>query len=173
MDLIGQKFNRLIVIEFAGRSKYGASKYKCRCECGNEKIILANSLKSGNTKSCGCLAVETGKIKGKINGLKRRIHGQAVTSKETKEYKAWQNMKDRCYNVNYKGYKHYGRRGIRVCDKWLNNFETFFNDVGKAPSSNYSLDRINNDGNYEPGNVKWSTSFEQNQNRRKLWLNQE
>ena len=88
-----------------------------------------------------------------------------VVVERTKEYRAWAGMKDRCYNSNHIYYHRYGGRGIKICERWLNNFEAFLADVGPAPSSEHSIDRINNDGNYEPGNVKWSTVFEQNHNR--------
>ena len=154
--MISQKFNRLIIVE--KWSIKGRTYYKCVCDCGNKIIVRSDSLKSGNTKSCGCLKEE----KDFINKI---IHGQAISNNHTKEYKAWEKMKVRCYNPNYHAYHRYGGRGIKVCDKWLNSFEAFFTDVGKAPSLDHSIDRIDNDGNYEPGNVKWSTQYEQVNNR--------
>ena len=159
--LIGQKFNRLTVIKFVGRGKYSAAIWKCICDCGNETIVYQKNLKSGNTKSCGCLNNEQ-RI---INGLSSIRHGHDRKNNVSKEYRAWQSMKSRCYNLNNVSFKNYGGRGIKVCDKWLDDFEAFLIDVGEAPSSEHSLDRINNNSHYEPGNVKWSTAEEQNQNK--------
>lgn len=156
MDLIGKKFNKLIVIEFAFL-KNKRSFWKCVCECGNEKIICRNDLVSNHTKSCGCLRNKTNNYNFK--------HGQAIAGRITKEYKAWVNMKYRCYTETCKFYKSYGGRGIKVCNRWLDSFENFLNDVGYAPSFKHSIDRINNDGDYEPSNVRWATDKEQLNNR--------
>ena len=160
MNLDGEKFGRLIIV---GKIIEKRRTYcKCICECGNEIIVRFDCLKSGNTKSCGCLKREVSSITVIGNSFK---HGHALAGKFTKEYRAWTNMKTRCYNSNVNNYHRYGGRGIKVCDRWLNDFEAFLNDVGFAPSPEYSIDRINNDGNYEPGNVKWSTASEQVNNR--------
>ena len=157
-NLIGLKFGRWTLIEFAGYAKNYVAKWKCRCDCGNEAVVQLSNLKSGNSKSCGCLSKE-------MAGARVYKHGYA--SKNTKEYAAWLSMKTRCYNPNYQHFKDYGGRGIKICERWLNSFENFLADIGKAPDELHSLDRyINNDGNYEPGNVRWATSSEQIQNRR-------
>lgn len=127
---------------------------KCRCECGVVKNVIIKNLKSGVSKSCGHKRVEA-LVKMSTRHNKRH----------TRVWRAWQAMKNRCGNRNTPQYKCYGGRGITVCDNWKNSFISFYNDVGDPPEGT-SLDRINNDGNYEPGNVKWSTQKEQTRNRR-------
>lgn len=149
--LTGIRFGRLIAIEKI-KVKY-ITKYKCTCDCGNEVIIDHGSLQSGRTKSCGCLNKE----KASENAYK---HGHSGYN-ESKEYRTWCNMKIRCYNKNHNRFEHYGGKGIKVCDRWLNSFENFLADMGNAPSSEYSIDRINNDGDYDPNNCRWATASEQ------------
>ena len=155
--LLNQKFGRLFTIEKI-RTKM-LTRYKCICDCGNEVMVKHSNLQSGHTKSCGCLSRET----SSINGLNNFKHGQSTN--RTKEYHAWKNMKVRCYNKNFEDYHHYGGRGIKVCERWLNDFQAFLDDVGKAPGEEYSIDRIDNDGHYEPRNVRWATKSEQTSNR--------
>lgn len=97
-------------------------------------------------------------------------HGQATKGKVTTEYRIWSCMIDRCENVNTPAYSDYGGRGIKVCERWRNSFESFLSDVGKRPSKNHSLDRLNNDGNYEPGNFRWATRKEQSRNTRRTLI---
>jgi hypothetical protein len=132
--------------------------WHCICDCGGEKTCQANALTYKATKSCGCINKE----KIREEGLKKRKHAMC----DTKEYRAWGNMKRRCYDPTVRSYRNYGARGITVCDRWINSFENFISDVGLAPSRFHSLDRIDNAGNYEPSNVKWSTVDEQHHNRR-------
>lgn len=156
LDLTGRRFGRLTVLERKG-SKNGKSAWLCRCDCGNEKIITASNLKT-NTVSCGCYHKEIAKEANIVHG---RTH--------TKFAYIWNSMKQRCFNPNNKAFKNYGGRGITVCEEWKNDFQTFYDYVSSLPhfgEPGYSLDRINNDGNYEPGNVKWATKNEQNNNRR-------
>jgi hypothetical protein len=132
----------------------------CQCECGNAGVHNAASLRRGNSLSCGCLHKESVARNGRAN----RTHGKTNTS----EYKCWRSMKRRCESQVVRSYKDYGGRGIKVCDRWLGDsgFENFFQDMGSKPSSKHSIDRVDVNGNYCPGNCRWATDSEQRRNRR-------
>lgn len=154
---LGNKYNRLTVIgevEKQSRKRY----LKCVCDCGQQTVVRSDKLKSGHTKSCGCLQRE--RVRDALS--KTKTHGMTNSS----EYYIWCGMKSRCFNENNKRYKNYGGRGITVCDRWRDSFENFYEDMGPRPSSIHQIDRINNDGNYEPGNCKWRTPSENCLNRR-------
>lgn len=144
-DLCGVRVGRLTVLEFAGVNKYRNAYWRCVCDCGEENVVLHSSLSRGRTKSCGCLL-----------GKHIKTHGMSGLP----EYRLWKNMIARCRYVDIKRYSSYAGRGIRVADEW-NDFEKFYADMGPRPSPAYSLERLNNDGNYEPGNVVWATRKEQ------------
>lgn len=153
IDLTGKVFGKLTVLN---ESYYDYEKkltfWNCKCECGGSSLVVTSSLRSGNAKSCGCQQIHT-------------KHGDSGT----REYKAWISMKDRCYNENVHNYKDYGMRGIKVCDRWLDEndgYLNFLSDMGRKPSSNHSVDRVDVNGNYETSNCKWSTKKEQSHNRR-------
>lgn len=150
-DITGKTFNRLTVISCAARKPV---RWNCRCICGGLVVVKTEWLASNNTKSCGCLNIETRKT-----ALLR--HGRTHTT----EHVIWRGMRRRCENINCHAYKNYGGRGISVCERWQ-TFENFFADMGPRPSSLYSLDRVDNDGNYEPGNCRWATRIQQIRNRR-------
>lgn len=162
IDLTGKKFGRLTVIRQDGRDDYGRIKWLCECECGRISTIIGNLLKNGTTKSCGCLRSEEVKSHGIRHGMSR-----------SNVYYDWCNMKARCSNPNLANYKNYGGRGISVCERWVDDFQTFYDDVSELPyfgEDGYSLDRINNDGDYEPGNVRWADDVTQCNNTRRTIL---
>lgn len=163
-DLIGTKFERLTVI---GRLPDYISKptmkllprWQCVCDCGNNTKVLGSNLKNRTTKSCGCLQRELGKI------IKNSKHLQARVGNKTPEWVAWVNMRRRC-SPDSPDFINYAGRGIEVCDRWENSFVNFFSDMGPKLEKGLTLDRINNDGNYEPGNCRWATRQEQSDNKR-------
>lgn len=160
----GMKFGRLLIVSIFTDEK-GNRCAACICDCGKKTGPRLHAIRAGLTRSCGCYANET-------RSIGPRKHGEVNGGTETPEYRAWSHIKDRCYNPNAKEYHNYGGRGIVMCDKWLKDFPSFLADVGRRPSSKHSLDRYpNNDGNYEPGNVRWATPLEQSRNRRTHRIN--
>ena len=154
VDLTGQKFGRLTALEFCGIQHHKA-RWRCACDCGLSVIVSANNLRSGNTKSCGCLRREMTRKRGEANA----VHGESH-DKRTRLYTIWCGMRQRCSNRNRDSYPLYGGKGVRICDAW-NDFAGF---KAWALSHGYddtlSIDRINSDGNYEPGNCRWITLSE-------------
>lgn len=156
-NLAGMRFGKLTVIERApDRPGNSCAIWRCICDCGNEKLKSSHDLKRAHAPSCGCWGRE-------------RISAAVSTHRRTKskEYYCWAGIKQRCSNPKNLMYRHYGGRGIRICDRWSESFEAFLEDMGFAPPGT-SIDRIDNDGDYEPGNCRWTTRDVQGKNRRGL-----
>lgn len=155
-DLAGQVFGRLTALEPVGKNEYRQYLWRCKCACGKECVVASGNLISGNTKSCGCL-------RGQAHGLS--YDAAHVT---------WKNIKTRCFNPNGKSYKYYGARGITMYEPWIHDFKAFYDYVSKLEhcgEKGYSLDRIENDKNYEPGNLRYATQSEQNRNQHSnIWV---
>jgi len=162
VDLSGMKFARLAVLRRDGCAPSGPIKWLCRCDCGNYVSVVGQNLKCGNTKSCGCYHVETATARQKELADAAVTHGMS----QSPEYKSWRCMLARCYTPSDKRYQEYSSRGIAVCDEWRVSFQAFFANVGPRPSPQHTVDRIDNDKGYFPGNVRWATRTEQNNNKR-------
>lgn len=145
-DLTGNVYGKLTVIALTECSKFRSSWFECRCECGKRVVVRGSVLLGGGTKACFSCA--------------HTKHGQS----RTVVYRIWTNIKYRCYKEGSQSYHKYGARGITVCDRWLNSFENFIADLGPRPTPKHSVERLDNNSNYEPGNCKWATPKEQQNN---------
>lgn len=157
-QLTGQQFGRLTAIALDGKIGTHAA-WKCVCQCGNVTRVRSNFLQSGKTKSCGCLQAEVSHDKA-IRQF--TTHGQY----DTPVYRTWLAMKARCLRPTHEAYPDYGGRGITICERWKDSFENFHSDMGDPPGPQYSIERNDVNGNYEPGNCKWATIVEQRRNTR-------
>lgn len=168
-ELLGgvTRFGRLTVVGESEPKKYGTRRHRRAfviCDCGTKKTVDCSGLKNGQVKSCGCAIPE----RARILGCGSRKHGHTAGRAVTTEYRIWSGMKARCLNKNHRRYSSYGGRGITVCPQWAESFEVFLADMGHRPNTDLSIDRIDNDGDYEPANCRWATSSQQNKNRRRL-----
>ena len=159
-DLTGQRFGRLVVLERAENNMHRKTQWKCRCDCGNERVIEGNSLRRGVTKSCGCLHIE-------VFSAFNTTHGK----EQSRLYSVWKGMKNRCSNPNHCAYKRYGGRGITICEEWLHDFQAFYDWASangydeNAPRGQCTIDRIDNDKGYSPDNCRWVDMKIQRHNR--------
>lgn len=163
-NLKGQRFGRLKVLKMVV-PRVKRTQWVCRCKCGQIKIAYAQTLMRGQVNSCGCLRLDGAKRAASA----RKIHGHSLAKGRSPPYRSWQAMKARCSNKNLKSYQHYGARGIKVCERWL-SFENFLSDMGVRPEGT-TINRIDYDGDYEPGNCNWADDAEQRASRRpsKFW----
>lgn len=161
-QLRGRQFGRLFVIdlhdicETPGGTK--RTRWMCRCDCGVEKVVRGQDLVTGAIRSCGCFQSES-------SARRRTTHGQTKQGKFSREYTSWAGAKKRCTNPKDRNYRHYGGRGIRMCDRWSKDFAAFFADMGPCPEG-MEIDRVDVNGDYKPCNCRWATLSQQALNKR-------
>ena len=150
-EMVGCSFGRWTVLRESRKRGPGLRVWECRCSCGTVSEVSQSTLRSGGSKSCGCL---------------KSIHGEARNRHNSLTYCCWRGMKERCRSPKCPGYKDYGGRGIQVCQRWQESYPAFLSDMGPIPDQGYSIERVNNNGHYEPGNCRWATMKEQGRNKR-------
>ena len=158
----GVAFGRLIPARIGPPADHGRTRWVCQCSCGSTALVAAGDLISGHSRSCGC---EKRELAAKLGRERNLTHGHTVGRVRSPEYVSWCAMHQRCSSPKTRSFERYGGRGIKVCERWR-SFEAFLNDMGPRPSLSHSIDRIEVDRNYEPGNCRWATRVEQALNKR-------
>ena len=153
-EKVGDKFGRLTFLGLAHRNERRVWYWNVSCDCGKQKVVIGSHVRRGIVRSCGCLRDE-------VASDNFKTHGKSGT----KVHKTWKAIRQRCHNPKNPAYDRYGGRGIFVCPEWLDSFDIFFSHVGEPPSADHSLDRIDNEKGYQPGNVRWATWLEQGNNK--------
>lgn len=163
VDIAGLRVGRLAVVALADRSLWrnANAHWVCQCDCGTTAVVRSYALQRGKVRSCGCLMREH-----LAHPVVPYRHGHTTATWQSQEYRAWASMIQRCHNPRHPRFRDWGGRGIRVCDEWRADFMAFLAHIGPKPSPELSLDRIDNNGNCEPGNVRWATAVVQRANQR-------
>lgn len=161
ISVVGRRFGRLAVVGRAPDCLFPSQAvvfWRCLCDCGRAAVVRSQHLRTGVTRSCGCLHNE--ELRARIT-----VHGGKRGGRSTREYLSWANARRRCFNQKHKNFRDYGGRGITMCAEWRHDFAAFLAHIGRCPDG-LTLDRIENNGNYEPGNVRWATRTQQQANKR-------
>lgn len=167
IDMVGKRCGKLTVIGFDRINKHRTAMWKCLCDCGNTSIVRGTSLRRKEILSCGCYSSD---VHSSLMKKRNTKHGMSKRNGKRRVYRIWAAMLTRCNNPNFKQYKDYGGRGISVCDEW-HDFENFFNDMGHPTTNRHGIDRIDNNGNYNKENCRWSLPVENSRNSRWTKLN--